>query len=266
MNLKRKENLNYEDIPLYSFFHENTKINNLSSTPQSVGKIHFKSYPRFEKTPLIKDFKKNDSTLFETIENSGQTRTLERKTISLEEISTLMFLSGGISSSNEEREDSASWRPYPPIVGTYPLELYPIVLRSDQIKPGIYHYNVKIHALESMLEGDFTNQLIQATGKEEIQNGSFAILISAIFQVAEVGDGDRGYRYALLEAGHLAQNIRLVATSLGLDSRSTARFSDTALNRLLDLDGTGEAVLLFAFFGRKKEEESLGKRVGRLFR
>lgn len=49
--------------------------------------------------------------------------------------------------------------------------------------------------------------------------------------------GRRGSRYALLEAGHAAQNICLMATALGLGCVVVGAFRDSLIKELLDLRG-----------------------------
>jgi SagB-type dehydrogenase family enzyme len=51
------------------------------------------------------------------------------------------------------------------------------------------------------------------------------------------------YRLALVEAGHVAQNVCLVATGLGLGVCPLAGYVDDALNDLLGLDGVDETVV-----------------------
>ena len=55
--------------------------------------------------------------------------------------------------------------------------------------------------------------------------------------------GARGYRFALLEAGHQAENICLMAVQLGLDSLCIGGFHDMSLNTILGIDGN--VMLLF---------------------
>lgn len=40
----------------------------------------------------------------------------------------------------------------------------------------------------------------------------------------------------MLEAGHMAENVLLVATALGMSTRPIAGYDDAALAKLLDLD------------------------------
>jgi len=48
--------------------------------------------------------------------------------------------------------------------------------------------------------------------------------------------GERGYRYLLIEAGHIAQNFCLVSTGLGLGSVTIGGFVDSGVNHLLRVD------------------------------
>lgn len=62
--------------------------------------------------------------------------------------------------------------------------------------------------------------------------------------------GMRSYRLVLLEGGHLAQNLSLVSTGLGLSSVGLCGFYDDALHGALGLDGVNSAVLYTYLFGR----------------
>ena len=71
----------------------------------------------------------------------------------------------------------------------------------------------------------------------------FTQFLSAVFARTLKKYGPRGYRYILLEAGHCAQNLCLLAAERGLATLCLGGFQDTKLNRLLGLDGTTEAVV-----------------------
>ena len=55
---------------------------------------------------------------------------------------------------------------------------------------------------------------------------------------------DRGYRYVLFEAGHVAQNVNLVVESLGLGSLNLGGFLDDQIAALLELDMDEEVPLM----------------------
>lgn len=62
--------------------------------------------------------------------------------------------------------------------------------------------------------------------------------------------GDRGYRLTLIEAGHLSQNILLLATELGLGSCPLAGFIDSEVNKLLDISLQKEVALYMIAIGK----------------
>ncbi|HEY68776.1 MAG TPA: SagB/ThcOx family dehydrogenase, partial [Thermoflexia bacterium] len=61
---------------------------------------------------------------------------------------------------------------------------------------------------------------------------------------------ERAYRYVLLEAGHIGQNLYLAATSMGLGACAVGAFLDDDLNDLLGLDGKDEAALYIISVGK----------------
>ena len=63
--------------------------------------------------------------------------------------------------------------------------------------------------------------------------------------------GARGYRYILLEAGHAAQNLCLLASERGLASLCVGGFADAAVNRFLGLDPRTEATVYCVGVGHR---------------
>ena len=55
--------------------------------------------------------------------------------------------------------------------------------------------------------------------------------------------GARAYRFALMEAGHVGQNLLLAAAALGLDAVPLGGFYDRNVDAFLGVDGIYEASL-----------------------
>jgi SagB-type dehydrogenase family enzyme len=62
--------------------------------------------------------------------------------------------------------------------------------------------------------------------------------------------GERGYRYILLEAGHIGQNIYLVSEALGLKCCALGGTRDENLEELVDIDGVTESVVYALAVGK----------------
>jgi SagB-type dehydrogenase family enzyme len=75
-------------------------------------------------------------------------------------------------------------------------------------------------------------------------------VLSAVFQRTRWKYRERTYRYVLLEAGHIGQNLYLAATSMGLGACAVGAFLDDELNDLLGVDGKEEAALYLISVGR----------------
>jgi len=76
------------------------------------------------------------------------------ESLALSQLSTLLKYSCGIVRS----EDGAKvHRAQPSGGGRYPLEVYPVVLAGNMDVPeGVYHYNVRRHALEVLWQRKFS--------------------------------------------------------------------------------------------------------------
>jgi SagB-type dehydrogenase family enzyme len=111
-------------------------------------------------------------------------------------------------------------------------------------------------------EGDVSEAVRAAfAGQESARGASFVVVIAGIIGRTQRKYGERGYRYVLMEAGHLAQNLLLAATALGYAAFTTGGFFDENLNALLRLDGVEETVLYCAFVGQPGATESGDLRV-----
>ncbi len=239
--MKFKEFMRNNKTPALEI-HQATKANSLPSPvktyPKVWSKVYYKEYPRFPHIllPIQKNVKKAD--IFSTLINRKSADNPPKGVVDLDRISKIMFFSAGIS--RIEKKSSLAKRTYPSGGARYPLEIYPIILRdSTEIPAGIYHYNVKHHALELLQKGKFSNKLRKIGGeinKKVLSESFMVIAISGVFSRSEIKYGIRGYRFMLLEAGHLGQNFYLVSSALLLGCRAIGGFIDDLLNELLELD------------------------------
>jgi SagB-type dehydrogenase family enzyme len=127
----------------------------------------------------------------------------------------------------------------------YPYETYPVIFNVDGLKNGIYHYSSLDHSLEFLKEGFFVEQISFAFLNQYsfIRNACICIIISGVIERTVWKYGVRGYRFLLLEAGHIMQNICLVSTSEGLGTLPLGGFYDDILSELLELDPVYEPAI-----------------------
>ena len=228
----------------------NKKLNvsNARDIPQSWIKIHFKTYPRLDKVSFD-NIKIPTTTLSKIIKKRRSIRKFSGLSISKNELFYLLFSSCGLTYSSKTFDDSR--RPYPSAGARYPLEVYPLILNCEGIEKGLYHYNIKENSLELLLKEDFDKWLIKVTGGEKwTVEASVIFIITGVLDRTRIKYGDRGYRYVLIEVGHLAQNICLLATELNLANCPICGYIDDEVNKLLDIDLQKEVALYLIAVGK----------------
>jgi SagB-type dehydrogenase family enzyme len=132
----------------------------------------------------------------------------------------------------------------------YPLELYVFAWRVVGLACGRYHFDPLRRVVERVRAGDEREALLERTVYPEPVGGCAVLLaITAVFWRSRFKYGLRGYRFALMEAGHVAQNVLLAATALGLGAVPLSGFYDRPMDELLGLDGVTESMLYAVALG-----------------
>jgi len=178
--------------------------------------------------------------LEEAIGKRRSFRNYSSKPLTMSQLSQLLFSAQGITGKLYD----LPLRTAPSAGALYPIEVYVIANDVEGLPCGIYHYAVLNHSLELVKSGDFSKE-ITAGGLEQemLGDADVTFVLSAIFDRVRHKYGERGFRYAYIEAGHISQNIYLQAVSLGLGSVSVGAFLDEKINELIGVDGQTEAVL-----------------------
>ena len=169
----------------------------------------------------------------QAIEKRRSIRDFSGKQISKHDLSRLLHYAYGITNGRLRSAPSAG--------ALYPIDIYPVVNNISGINQGIYRYLVNDHSLELIKEGDFRDQMVVAAlGQEVIERANVVFVMTAIPSRSEWKYLERTNRYIFLEAGHIAQNLYLEATFIGLGSCAVGAFSDSAFNHMLGIDGIEE--------------------------
>jgi len=200
----------------------------------------YKEYPQAKTIELIKPEKCGDMSLYEAILRRQSLRRFLDVPVSLDAISCILWASSGFE-----------FRTSPSAGGLYPIETYLVANVVEDLNQGVYHYNVKHNYLEELKLGDFRETTAQAAlGQVMCAKAAAVVVWTAIFERSIWKYKQRAYRYIYLEAGHMAQNLALTTTSLGLGCCHVAALFDNEVNEILGISGTGEGVLYMSVIGQ----------------
>jgi SagB-type dehydrogenase family enzyme len=184
----------------------------------------------------------------EAIDTRRSVRDYSGEPVTISHLSRLLR-----SSSGETGEKQANtFRAAPSAGALYPIETYVVVYNVEDIKPGIYHYTPSRHQLELVREGNFRNEFISAALHQDMAGRcNLLYVLTAIFRRTTWKYGERGYRYAYMEAGAISENIYLQAASLGLGTVLIGAFYDDQVSELIGIDGNKEAPILLHAVGSR---------------
>lgn len=156
--------------------------------------------------------------------------------LTLQECGTLLGLA-------LQKRSGALNRNYPSGGALYPIETYVISTALESQTPAVFHYNPTEHALERLwsLPGNFNMKDIAK--KPDSLPLSTLIVFTSVWSRSSAKYGDLAFLHALLEAGHMSENILLVGCALGLDMRPYAGFEDDRIAELLDLNEAQEQTI-----------------------
>lgn len=132
-------------------------------------------------------------------------RAFSDKPLTLEQIGQLCWAAQGIT------EAEKGLRTAPSAGAIYPVTVY--VLTRD----GVFEYLPKLHALHRRAKDDIRTQpQAGPLGKKPVRGAPVCLVLAMDPSRTAKRWPQEAERYALLEAGHIAQNVLLQATALGL--------------------------------------------------
>jgi SagB-type dehydrogenase family enzyme len=159
--------------------------------------------------------------------------------IALDELAALLVGSYAVL----PRPGKSPRRPVPSGGALYPLELYVAAAGVRGLEPGLYHFQPFRRCLSLLAPLDWSRFRTAFVEPAPLDTAAALLVVSAVFWRSRIKYGPRGYRFALLEAGHLGQTVQLIATDLGLPALPVGGFFDRRLDELLGADGLDEAAV-----------------------
>ncbi len=187
---------------------------------------------------------KNDFITLLTERRSSRVYT--QQPISLLQLSFLLWATQGIK--DIRGKSYATLRTVPSGGARHGFETYLLVQNVEGLQPGAYHYLPVKHQLEFL----YQVKDLPAAISISLEGQSWASKASVIFYWSfvpyrcEWRYGIWAHRVALIDAGHVGQNLYLACEALGLGTCAIAAFDMAVCDSLFGLDGE-EEFTVYAF-------------------
>ena len=143
-----------------------------------------------------------DVSVEKAIKTRRTIRSFKHERLTLEQLSQLFWAGQGTT------EERGYLRAAPSGGALYPIDLYAVVKKEgvEGIRPGAYHYEPKGHSISLIEEGNLTSQIARAALSQMwMATAPLSVIITAEYGRICSKYGERGVRYAMIEAGHIGK-------------------------------------------------------------
>ena len=192
----------------------------------------------------------NVAFLVDVLIERNSSRQFGMKQLDTSELLQILWCAGGITRVTERGEH----RTTASAGGLYPVKQLVFCRNVSDLSYGIYEFSeteVSLKKMDLHLEDDL--ETLFRTEHVEFENVSAIIFwVGNLLRICPKY-GDRGYRYLLLEIGHIAQNACLAATALKIPNVLVGGFDDDKTSELLGLRFPWENTCYSMILGNKHE-------------
>ncbi len=179
-----------------------------------------------------------DTAVEEALLERRSIRKYSDESLALDDIGQLLWAAQGMLYKR-------LYRAAPSAGALYPIEMYVVAGDVDGLSPGVWHYLPEKHELIFVAEGDRRRRLASACWFQNwIRRAPAALVITGVYARTAKKYGDRSERYVHIEAGAVAENIYLQATSRGLGTVIVGAFRDEKLKSVLELPDDHEPLVV----------------------
>jgi len=234
-----------------------TKYQNLMDSPQKQGtqkpplEIPLEKGAQVIDLPAGKEFPLNKVDLLQLIEKRETLRKYLDKPLTLGEFSYLLWGTQGVKSLTEK---IISKRMVPSAGSRHPFETYLLVNNVTGLAPGLYRYLALSHKLAKLPRRENINQTLTEAClmQQHVKTSAVTFVWVAVPHRMVWRYSQRGYRYIYLDAGHVCQNLYLLAEAIDCGVCAIAAFDDDLVNRTIGLDGEDLFAIYLASLGKRK--------------
>lgn len=196
-----------------------------------------------------------NNNIYECIKDRRSTRFYSDETMSLEELSYLLWATQGITGTNKA---GLTLRTVPCSGATHSFETYLFIMSVEGIKKGVYRYEPLDHKLLFMFEINGIDTKVDEITLDQpfvpnfVKKAAVVFAWSTIPYRSEWKFDVTAHKKILIDVGHVCQNLYLASESVGAGTCAIGIYDQKAIDNLLGLDGDEEFIVYLAAVGKKK--------------
>ncbi|WP_342562744.1 SagB/ThcOx family dehydrogenase [Paenibacillus sp. FSL R7-0345] len=243
---------------LKSNFHEfkhikTDKIKGVAQPP--IVKSYHPDSPIIDLPEVSRDVVRKEN-IFDCIDQRRSTRFYSAETLSLDELSYLLWATQGITGMNP---NGLTLRTVPCSGATHTFETYLLIMRVEGVKQGIYRYLPAGHKLLFMFELEQIEQKVDAITLDQPFVPNFAKKAAVLFAWSTTPYRSEwkydisAHKKILIDVGHVCQNLYLSSESIGAGACAIGIYDQKLIDEVLGLDGEEEFVIYLGAVGKKRE-------------
>ena len=182
-----------------------------------------------------------DVSLEKAIKERRTVRSFVDKSLTVAQLSQILWAAQGIT------DDRGLKRAAPSGGALYPIDVYAVVGKNsvEGLPQGVYRYDPPRHSIQKRVDADAREDVAVASLRQMwIATAPVILILTAEYRRITVKYGERGNRYAMIEVGHIGQNIFLQCEALGLSAGIVGAFYDTQVASALNAQENHEPLII----------------------
>jgi putative peptide maturation dehydrogenase len=201
--------------------------------------------------------------LYDALKGRRTTRTFATDTpMRLEDLATIVYYVFGAHGTAKSDLGVMVKRTSPSGGARHAIEAYALISNVEDVEPGIYHYDMRVHALSRLEARDAADVRETATqfmcGQDFLAEAHVSFVLTARFERCywKYRRMDKAYASLLMEAGALTQTLYLLAVERDLGAWVTLAINSPEIEECLEIDGCDEGVLAMVGCGPRLATQS----------
>ena len=227
----------------------------MKGIPQPSIAKSYNSFSNIINIPKVSENVVKKENIYQCIKGRRSTRFYSDESMTLEELSYLLWATQGITDTNNS---GITFRTVPSSGGTHSFETYLFIIRVEGIQNGVYRYLPVEHKLLFMFELDNIEEKVDAVTLDQPFVPNFAKKAAVLFAWSAIPYRSEwkfditAHKKILIDIGHVCQNLYLASESVLSGTCAIGIYDQKMMDELLELDGDEEFVIYLAAVGKKR--------------